>query len=289
MSDILLNPVTKKSTDAFIHLPSHGLLIVGLRGSGKTYLAQFIAAKIFKTQIDELKNNANFVHIAPEVSKNQISIEQIRQVKRSSSLKHLSKNTIKQIVFIEQAELLSNEAQNAFLKILEEPSDGSLFILASNNSNQLLPTISSRLQIIPVHPVELKQVQSYFNADKERVSRAWSFSLGYPGLISSFIMDESNNEWTKGLDDAKDVVKLQTYERLLLVNEYSADKNRLNFMLHALSRILSASHISAINKQDHQQMIKIMKTRQALITVQKSLARNGNIKLNLLYLFTSIG
>ena len=54
----------------------------------------------------------------------------------------------KKITLIKKAENLTIPAQNAFLKILEEPPKNSIIILTTQNTNLLLPTITSRCQII---------------------------------------------------------------------------------------------------------------------------------------------
>src|SRR5690625_7674735 len=51
----------------------------------------------------------------------------------------------KKIFFIWGAEYLDKES-NRMLKILEEPTDNTYFILVSYDKNQLLPTILSRMQ-----------------------------------------------------------------------------------------------------------------------------------------------
>jgi len=55
---------------------------------------------------------------------------------------------LKKIVLVKKAENLTVPAQNAFLKILEEPPKNSIIILTTQNTNLLLPTITSRCQIV---------------------------------------------------------------------------------------------------------------------------------------------
>ena len=63
------------------------------------------------------------------------------------------------IVFIKQADLMSIEAQNSLLKILEEPGKNNYFILHANNKYKLLPTILSRCIHFNLKP----EKQSNFN------------------------------------------------------------------------------------------------------------------------------
>lgn len=80
----------------------------------------------------------------PEEEK--LGIEQIRKVKDFLSLKPYQGKH--QAVVILLAENLTPEAQNAFLKTLEEPSEDAIIILGVSSEDQLLPTIISRCQII---------------------------------------------------------------------------------------------------------------------------------------------
>jgi len=55
---------------------------------------------------------------------------------------------LKKIVLVKKAENLTIPAQNAFLKILEEPPKNSIIILTVQNTNLLLSTITSRCHIV---------------------------------------------------------------------------------------------------------------------------------------------
>ena len=79
MNKILLNKITRASVEAFINSPSHGLVVVGPDGAGKSFLVDTISATLLNLPIDKLPNYAYYIKIFPEADKNQISIEQIRQ------------------------------------------------------------------------------------------------------------------------------------------------------------------------------------------------------------------
>ena len=59
----------------------------------------------------------------------------------------------KTIILISNIEKMRKEAANAFLKLLEEPSENMVFILTTDHIHSLLPTITSRCQIIPMQPL----------------------------------------------------------------------------------------------------------------------------------------
>ncbi len=75
-----------------------------------------------------------------------IKIGQIRSLQENFSLKPLE--TGKSVYIINEADKLTIEASNSLLKFLEEPASNIIAILLTNNLKKLLPTITSRCQII---------------------------------------------------------------------------------------------------------------------------------------------
>ncbi len=91
-------------------------------------------------------------------SKNSgIRIASIRMLEHRITL---SPNEAKRKVYIiENAETMTNQAANAFLKTLEEPPDDTVIILTSSKPNSLLPTILSRCQKIPFQAISPKVIE----------------------------------------------------------------------------------------------------------------------------------
>ena len=75
-----------------------------------------------------------------------IGIEDIKQMQKKIFLKPIKSKT--KAVVLEDAQLLTPEAQNALLKVLEEPPLHTLLILSTDSKETLLPTIISRCQVI---------------------------------------------------------------------------------------------------------------------------------------------
>ncbi len=76
----------------------------------------------------------------------QIKISSIREIRRDAIFAASEPGW--RIVIISEADLMGEEAANAFLKTLEEPSPQTLLILTSSHRERLLPTILSRCQEI---------------------------------------------------------------------------------------------------------------------------------------------
>jgi DNA polymerase III subunit delta' len=62
------------------------------------------------------------------------------------------------IVIIKDIETMRNEAANAFLKLLEEPPENVIFLLTASKTEQLLPTIISRCQLIRLSPLSEPEI-----------------------------------------------------------------------------------------------------------------------------------
>ncbi|MGQ9617868.1 MAG: DNA polymerase III subunit [Candidatus Aminicenantia bacterium] len=86
----------------------------------------------------------DIITVEPEGS--FIKISQIRRIIELSSLKPMIGK--KRVFILKRAELMNEEASNAFLKSIEEPSSHSHFIFLTENPDRIIPTIKSRcLQI----------------------------------------------------------------------------------------------------------------------------------------------
>ena len=138
----------------------HALLFYGQGASGKRALAlEFIKLlncqdKNFESRpcltcrsCSDIEKNVHpdLTIVEPQEGK-EIKISQIRDLQNSLSLKPYSAPF--KAAIIDKAHLLNQEAQSAFLKILEEPRGNSLFILVSEYPEMLLPTILSRVERI---------------------------------------------------------------------------------------------------------------------------------------------
>lgn len=58
-------------------------------------------------------------------------------------------------------EKLQPAAANKLLKVIEEPTEGTVFVLVSNNESEVLPTISSRTRRFNMQPVEQSLISQY--------------------------------------------------------------------------------------------------------------------------------
>ena len=134
---------------------THSYLMIGIPGIGKKMLAKEYAKAILclnenkicnncKSCIEfDSNNNPDCTYIGP--SGNSIKIEQIRQLQKSIQEKPIISN--KKVYIIDDADLMTKEAQNCLLKTLEE--------------NAFLTTIKSRCMILRFNRLEDFLIKEY--------------------------------------------------------------------------------------------------------------------------------
>lgn len=84
------------------------------------------------------------------------------------------KLTEKTVVVLRDFDRSSEEAQNAFLKLLEEPQEDLTYVLTATNIENVLPTVQSRCQL-----VELGIANYELNVEeKEQISKFLEFEIG---------------------------------------------------------------------------------------------------------------
>lgn len=107
---------------------------------------EYIQKYCKKLSIDSLDITTIQKDTALKQNINTIGIEEIKNMQKKLFLKPIKSPT--KAVIIEDAQLLTTQAQNALLKVLEEPPDHTIIVLSSDSKETLLPTIISRCRII---------------------------------------------------------------------------------------------------------------------------------------------
>lgn len=92
-----------------------------------------------------------------EMAKPAIKVDDIRGLLDSLSLTSVGRA---RIVILDQAQLMNDQAANALLKNLEEPSENVYFILIAPEIEQLLPTIRSRVQVVRFYGLQYEHLRT---------------------------------------------------------------------------------------------------------------------------------
>ncbi|MEE0865770.1 MAG: AAA family ATPase [Clostridia bacterium] len=134
---------------------THSYLMIGIQGIGKKLLAKEYAKEILGS--NDIINNPDFLCIEPDG--NSIKIEQIRNLQKEIQEKPIISK--KKVYIIDDADLMTKEAQNCLLKTLEEPPEFAVIILIGANENAFLPTIKSRCIILHFNRLSDLEIKSY--------------------------------------------------------------------------------------------------------------------------------
>ena len=174
---------------------SHFYLISGPAGSGKRTLAKLLSAAILCQGQDKpcgtcpacrkvLGNAHPDVITVDDPEKKTVSVELIRDARADIYIQ--PNEADKKIYRIPRAQDMGVPAQNALLKILEEPPAYGVFLLLTDNPEKLLPTVRSRCTELSLHalpPALLSRQlrQRYPQAEEQTLRAAISRSGGYLG------------------------------------------------------------------------------------------------------------
>lgn len=181
---------------------AHCYIFAGLEDLGKTKAAKHFAKNLMlldSNSYDELVNmdpdrlsvSGDFHLLEVEEGKKNISIAQVRDFIHVLEMSSLA-NSYK-IGLIKNAHNLSLEAQNALLKLMEEPSKKTVIILTIVDINTLLPTLVSRSQVLHFNPVPTALIHDdlikNYGASPSVAKNISRLALGRPALAIKFLQD----------------------------------------------------------------------------------------------------
>ncbi|MCR5203216.1 MAG: DNA polymerase III subunit [Lachnospiraceae bacterium] len=175
-------------------------------------------------------NNPDVIYVTHE--KASISVEDIReQINKTVEFPPYSEEY--KIYIIKDANKMTEEAQNALLKTIEEPPAYVIFILISENTSMFLPTILSRCVVLNTHPISKEEISSYLvnklQMEKANADIAANFCQGNMGRAIKFGTSPDFIETKeKVLNLLKHIDSMHLYETMEVIREFSNDKRNFN-------------------------------------------------------------
>lgn len=287
-SSLVLHATTKSLLDSLAAKPAHAVLLSGPVGIGKTHIARHIGARLLGTATTKLENQPYYREIIPE--KETISIDQIRALIRFFRLSVPGATRVKRVAVIQDSETMGREAQNALLKLLEEPPEGSVLILTSSYPDQLLPTVRSRTQILTLPAPEPAELLAYFTAqghESPDVQRAL-LRAGTNVAEAVRLLDATTAESDQALQLVKQVLSGSTYDRMLLVDGLAKQKEQAREFVTTLAATAVASLQAAAAKNNTASLPKWHNILQAADVALSAFERSGNAKLVLTELMLAL-
>ena len=176
--------------------PGHAYLFEGPEGVGKDTVAQALLTRLACTQTDKLNPEPcgqcssclGFLRgDHPDVTRLERDGATIRIDPVRAALKRLRYEPVLGAIkglIIESAELLREEAANALLKTLEEPSGSTIFVLVTSKPQLLLSTIRSRCQTLRFSSLSPTDVAAILMAEGQPADMAGPASALADGSLT---------------------------------------------------------------------------------------------------------
>ena len=248
----------------------HALLFTGPEELGKKTIALELISFIFK---DNLLNHPDFRLIEPKTG--QIKIAQIRELNWKLSLKPIKAPLFGAV--IDKAHSMTLEAQNCFLKTLEEPKTKSLLILITEHSNYLLPTIISRCENLKFYPVKNEEINLYLEqrkVPKENIKEIIEFSLGRPGKAVHFLKNpEKLEERKKKIEKLKKISNSPFSFRFKYIKELAKEED----LRETLDIWLSYFRRNLLFTKNNENLLKI---KSVLDSIQETIFLTSTTNVN---------
>ena len=272
MPTLTLNPRSKRAIDTLKQSLPHAVLLAGRDGVGLATIAASIAGRDL---IDTLRptDRDGQIDLSP---KGIIRITQIRALIERTR----GKATQRQVVIIDDADQMNHQAQNAFLKLLEEPTPNLHFILTSHHPEALLATVRSRVQqlnIEQVSPEESKRlIHTHGISDERKVQQLLFLASGRPAELTRLLADESRfADQARYITDARTLLNGTPYQRILVAFRYQKDRSGALTMLTLAETVLRHS-IRANSSRE------LIHTADRLATTYERILANGSTRLQLI-------
>lgn len=237
----------------------HAVLLVGASSAGKTTLALDLAAGLLcrdpnpearpcracrGCRLVATGNHPDVHRLAPEGPGGQVRIGAASDPE-PGTVRHLIGELAllpveggARVAIVEQAHRLNEDAQNALLKLLEEPPPGVTIVLCADDDECLLPTVRSRCVRIRLGAVGIREIERWLGemglADPPRAARLARLASGRPGLALAYARsgdaERLRGEIARGL---LDMLTQGRHQRLAAVRELLKSAAALDAALQA--------------------------------------------------------
>lgn len=268
---IYIHPQTQKVLDAVFAGDSHALLLSGPVGIGLSTIASDYALRMAEQLIPVLPEKEGKI----DIEKGTITVESIRRLYDITRMREPKGR----VIIVDYAERMAPAAQNAFLKLLEEPSKGTRFILLTHQPEIMLPTILSRSQKVELRPITVDQSLELLGkvsvTDATKRAQLMFIAEGLPAELSRLATDEKAFEARVSLvKDARTLVTGNSYERLLIAKKYKDSRSNALLLLQDAMKLL---RLTIAAKGDAPSLRLLTRFE----VIHKRITEQGNVRLQL--------
>lgn len=265
----------------------HALIIEGEEGIGKKTLAKDIACALVCRGDDkpcgecaQCKKAIGAIH--PDISEyipagtaNSFHVDTVRNIINDAYVQPNEADY--KIYILANAHCMNQNAQNALLKILEEPPKYVVFILTTNSKSTLLSTVLSRSVCVSLEGVDIERAANYITSHCENVdyNTAKKTVETFNGNIGKAIDSLQDSKTSELVDVCNKICKAlatsNEYEMMTLCSAFQKDRQGVVFACDLLKSIFrdalfageSSEHISG--QEESAALLKSNLSRQSLI------------------------
>lgn len=271
--ELLLNDTSKLLLDGYLKAPKHALLLVGQKGMGLGTLAAALAGQLADSPGD-------IMTVLPD-DKGTLTIERIRGL----YIETRDVRESRQAVVIDDVDSMSLDAQNAFLKLLEEPNRQICFILTTHQLERLLPTIVSRTAVVDIKPVSRSQSESLLEQNHIKgasdVAKMLFIAEGRPAeLIRLATSKEYFDERSRYVKAARQLLESSFHDRLVVTSGFTSRNDAIE-LVTTLGLLLQFMY-------DRDGEKRLLQSAEVVEKVAKRLESNGHVKTQLMYLASAM-
>ena len=254
----------------------HAMIFSGPEMIGKKKIAIEFIKNIFCEDLcgecyfcKSIENNPDINIISPV--EGNIEIEEIRKAKERLSLKPYY-NKIKALI-IDDSHLMKSDAQNALLKMLEEPKGDTLIIFITPFREMLLKTIRSRAQEIKFSLVGNEDIEKYLislGASSKKAKEISLISSGQIGKAINFFEDKSKMDFfNKSIEDIIFLSRSSISQRFQYAEKLKDDKIKIIEILDIWERFLRREILLKVFNYKSSVNYSLQKTKELIDELEK--------------------
>ncbi len=275
-SDLILHPRSARQLENIKRNLPHALIIEGSVGVGVSRVAKEIARSVGSPEFVIFPKKKVKNEFAIDMNEGNIVIEDVRLLYAQTRTKQPGRQVY---IFDTGLRSMTVGSQNALLKLLEEPRNGTHFIIATHNVDQLLPTIISRSQKLSLLDITTEQTQRFIDTlsiiDDTKARRLAFVGRGKPALIKRLLEDKGEYDARVAImTDAKTILGSDTYTKLVVLQKYK--ENRLD-SLTLLEDMIYQLRVILKSRPDRQLVYDI----DRYVESRERIGAGGNIRLQL--------
>lgn len=265
---LIISPNSLRNLDAIHKSLPHSTIIAGPLGIGTLAITRQLARSITSDTMTIGHDDQT------------IKVSDVRDISSYAKTKVASSR----IIIIDDADRMTRSAQNAFLKMLEEPVSNAHFILTTHSPQSLLPTVRSRCQEVFLSPVDLAQtiklIDSLGEISQSARSQISFVATGLPAEITRLSTDKSYLEQVSGdIDSVRTLLQGSLYDKIKLIQSYKDSRAKSIELLESSSLVIRRLLVS-------QPKTELVNKLEGMITASERIKLGGNVRLQLLHAAT---